>query len=343
MFVNAQELQLTATPRWGVAAEVGQRVTVTSPVRVADAGGSTDTWWGAPGAVCHVAVNPGITVQASKLDEPIVRLVAPDIGLHDSWSQPPGRDRLLESAIGTARGVELVIRSSVPPGSAMGTSASVVVAVLAALDALTGQRSDPAALATRAHEVETVLAGRESGVQDQWAAAMGGVGLLTVGPYPDVQHRHVHAKVDLSGKLLTVVVGGHDSSAVHTGVVQRLRGRRPAVLTDLANQAFSAAAALEDGDLASYGAALTEATRLQAVFDPALVGQAHRAVIDAAKALEGVLGWKVNGSGGAGGSVTFVCEDDVVRTQLRRLLAGHDLAWRCVDLEPAAGVAVHWD
>ena len=83
-----------------------------------------------------------------------------------------------------------------PPGASLGTSASVVVALLGALDELVGGgRRLPDDLARLAHQVETERAGREAGVQDQWAAAMGGVGLLAVGPYPDVRHE----PIDLAG------------------------------------------------------------------------------------------------------------------------------------------------
>ena len=41
-----------------------QAATATAPVRIADVGGWTDTWFGSPGHVCHLAVGPGVTVRA---------------------------------------------------------------------------------------------------------------------------------------------------------------------------------------------------------------------------------------------------------------------------------------
>ncbi|MCU1352304.1 MAG: hypothetical protein JWM05_1513, partial [Acidimicrobiales bacterium] len=39
------------------------RVRATAPVRVADVGGWTDTWFGSPGRVCNLAAGPGVTVE----------------------------------------------------------------------------------------------------------------------------------------------------------------------------------------------------------------------------------------------------------------------------------------
>jgi len=49
-------------------------------------------------------------------------------------------------------------------------------------------------------------------------------------------------------------------------------------------------------------------TEAQAELHPDLVGADARRVIDLARA-GGALGWKVNGAGGDGGSVTILCGD----------------------------------
>ena len=76
----------------------------------------------------------------------------------------PGRHRLLESAVAHASagiprttGVEIAVWSAVPPGSSVGTSAAVVVALLAALEALTPSRGRAGELARAAHAVANSL------------------------------------------------------------------------------------------------------------------------------------------------------------------------------------------
>jgi D-glycero-alpha-D-manno-heptose-7-phosphate kinase len=212
--------------------------------------------------------------------------------------------------------VEVEIRSTVPAAASLGTSAAVLVALLGALRAVLagecGSALDVDAIARQAHDVETTRAGRESGVQDHQVAAHGGVGLLTVDPYPTGRWHRVtvpaEARLQLDRRMITVVFGPHDSSAVHRTVVERISNPGdPAhagaidALRRLALLAPGAAAALAAGDLEAWGRSLTANTETQAELHPDLVGPGHRRAIHLARA-HGALGWKVNGAGGAGGS-----------------------------------------
>lgn len=352
---------------------MSERVVATAPVRVADVGGWTDTWFGSPGRVCHLAVGPGVEVTASLVhrspDGP-VHLVAPDIGVDQfvapggppeapTWATPsPGRHPLLEHAIaaileGAAMpddlGVDVQIASHVPPGASLGTSASVVVAVLGALDALLGGTRFPDELAVLAHQVETDRAGREAGVQDQWAAALGGAGLLAIGPYPEVRHEVIavpaRAAAELDDRLVTVVFGPHDSSLVHAQVINAMTGcggaehdRARTALRRLSSLAGDAAAALADGAVDGWAEVLVASTEAQRDLHPGLVGPAHHAAIDVAR-VHGAVGWKVNGAGGGGGSLTLVAGAGGAG-QLGSALAALDPSWRVLRLRAAGGLAV---
>jgi D-glycero-alpha-D-manno-heptose-7-phosphate kinase len=57
---------------------------------------------------------------------------------------------------------------------------------------------------------------------------------------------------------------------------------------------------------------MTESTEAQGRLHPALVGTEARRVIEIAKA-HGALGWKVNGAGGEGGSLTLLCGESSTR------------------------------
>jgi D-glycero-alpha-D-manno-heptose-7-phosphate kinase len=357
----------------------GASVRATAPVRVADVGGWTDTWFGSPGQVCHLAVGPGVAVDAALVPRAggggraPVRAHLPDVdaeplavgpGGAGGWATPtPGRHPLVEHAVAAVlEGVELpedlavdvVVRSAVPPGASLGTSASVVVAVLGALDALVaGGARSPEDLAALAHRVETERAGRQAGVQDQWAAAFGGAELLAIGPYPEVRRRALDvpapALAELGERLVTVVFGPHDSSAVHHAVIDALLscggvehdGARQA-LRRLSALAVEAAGALEAGEVDRWGRLLVDATDAQAALHPSLVGPRHQAAIDVAHR-QGATGWKVNGAGGEGGSLTVVLGDGPTsgsRQDLVDALERLDRSWRVVDLGPAAGLRV---
>ncbi len=353
---------------------VGRRVVAAAPVRVADVGGWTDTWFGSPGRVCHVAVGPGVEVGAmlvSRSPQGVVRLVAPDIGVDQfvgpgglpdapSWATPTlGRHPLLEHAIAAVMGevvlpdeigVRLQISSRVPAGASLGTSASVLIAVLGALDALVaGGRRSPADLAVLAHHVETERAGREAGVQDQWAAAMGGVGLLAIGPYPEARHEAIGVRertsAELDERLVTVVFGPHDSSLVHAQVINAMVGcggpahdRARGALRRLSSLAGDAAAALADGALDQWGEVLVASTEAQRELHAGLIGPAHQAAIDVARA-HGAVGWKVNGAGGDGGSLTVLAAENGAPA-LRAALSAVDRSWVLPSLGLHAGLVV---
>lgn len=307
-----------------VAAPGPQAVSVHAPVRAFDAGGWSDTWFAGHGAVCNLALSPGACARARVLEHrpgPVdVVLRVPDFQDHYAFSPsaPPGRHPLLEAAVRRAApagcSLELEVSSPVPAGSSLGTSAAVVVALLGALKALGGQELVPSDLAVAAHEVETVDLGRQSGVQDQAASAFGGASLVVISRYPHFQAKPLAVTPTtweaLQEQTVTMYLGrSHDSSALHQEVIRGLesdRDRLERVMGPVREAAHVAAQGLTSGDLEMYGRALADATQAQSGLHPDLVGPVARRVLDIAKDL-GALGWKVNGAGGNGGTVSVLC------------------------------------
>jgi D-glycero-alpha-D-manno-heptose-7-phosphate kinase len=80
-------------------------------------------------------------------------------------------------------------------------------------------------------------------------------------------------------------------------------------LEELRRAAELARDAVDAADFAALGQAMIANTDAQARLHPDLVGAQARTAIDAARA-EGALGWKVNGAGGDGGSLTVLCGAD---------------------------------
>jgi D-glycero-alpha-D-manno-heptose-7-phosphate kinase len=310
-------------------AAVRPDVTARAPVRVCDLGGWTDTWFAGHGVVCSVAVQPGVDVEIGRGDGVApVTLSVPDFGDRygfDPRSALPGRHPLLEAVVAsmpppTELAVAIEVRSGMPPGSGVGTSAAVVVALLGALDALTPGQVAAGDVARAAHRVETVHVGNQSGVQDQLAAAHGGINLIEVDRYPHTRVSAVAVPADaraaLGRRLVHVYLGRpHRSSAVHEHVIAALGEDADAAERDLdplRRAASEGASALEAGDLDAYGAALVANTRAQAALHPALVSADAWRVIALARA-HGAAGWKVNGAGGGGGSVTLLGPSDTGR------------------------------
>jgi D-glycero-alpha-D-manno-heptose-7-phosphate kinase len=90
--------------------------------------------------------------------------------------------------------------------------------------------------------------------------------------------------------------------------------------------------ALFAGDFAALGRAMVESTEAQGRLHPALVGTEARRVIEIARA-HGALGWKVNGAGGEGGSLTLLCDESSPRKRaLVRAIEADSPAFRSVPI-----------
>jgi hypothetical protein len=89
-------------------------------------------------------------------------------------------------------------------------------------------------------------------------------------------------------------------------------------LQPLRDAAIYGKRALLRGDLDAFGQAMMENTHAQMALHPRLIGNRAARLIDMAKA-HGVTGYKVNGAGGAGGSVTLLLRPG--RCERHRLLA----------------------
>lgn len=255
----------------------------------------------------------------------------------------PAEHRLLAAAVEEvgvppALTVDIHIASDVPPGASTGTSAAVAVALIGALDALTPGRMGPAALAAAAHRVEVDRLGLQSGVQDQLASAYGGINHIVIDAYPRARVEPLRMdpalRDQLDRRLVVAFLGrAHHSSAVHDKVIAELadEGPRSPRLEALRRLAVSGRDALAAGDLIGFGRAMVENTDAQAELHPFLVSDDAWRVIDQARAHD-ALGWKVNGAGGAGGSLTVLLQrSSTALDDLRHAVTAAD---PCVEVRP---------
>jgi D-glycero-alpha-D-manno-heptose-7-phosphate kinase len=315
------------------------------PVRICDNGGWTDTWFGGPGRVLNIAVAPGVEVSigATAGPDPVVLTVESS---GEAYSIVAGAARVARHALVEAAidmfppprdpSVEVSVRSGVPAGCGAGTSAAVAVCLLGALAALRGEQLSRRDVAYAAHRLEVEILGVESGIQDQLSAAFGGINFLEVDRYPEARVRTLPAWENL-GPLLTVVFLGraHDSSRVHRQVIENLGAREREVFSRLRDAAVAARDAVIAQDLDAFGQAMTANTDAQRCLHPELVGVDASRVIDVA-AERGSLGWKVNGAGGDGGSVTILNATREAKDALERRVVASNARYRLLPIQISA-------
>jgi D-glycero-alpha-D-manno-heptose-7-phosphate kinase len=209
----------------------------------------------------------------------------------------------------------LVTRADAPPGSGLGSSGAMDVALVAALTAARGESPDIRAIADLACRLEGVEAGIPGGRQDQFAAAYGGFLRLAFRD-PDATVEPITLPADiadaLARRMLLCYTGASRFSGATIGRVMAAYERGdPSVagaLDGIRGVAETMPAALLAGDLARVGTLLSANWRLQQALDPGMctpvMARLERAMVEA-----GVLGGKAAGSG-AGGSMFFLCPDD---------------------------------
>lgn len=347
---------MTASPK------LLRRINSRAPTRVCDNGGWTDTWFAQYGTVFNIAVSPVTEVQLSVFsDDGRSTPIAVSLENYNERyliEQPNGtygKYPLIEAVfdcLPVPRGmaVELSVFSEAPVGCSVGTSASVTVAVVGALDCLTPGRLNPYEVASMAHKVETELLHWQSGIQDQIAASFGGINFIEMDRYPHASvNRMVLPKVielELEERLALIYVGqDHSSSRLHEMVIRELQSAGPtdAKLERLRRTAAKSRDALYASDFVAFGRAMIENTEAQANLHPELVGTSHKEIIDIAKQHH-VLGWKVNGAGGAGGSITLLSDPDrAARRSMLRAIESASPNYRNVPIRLSSFGLCLWD
>lgn len=314
--------------------EVGARVTATAPVRLDFAGGWTDVPPFASregGVVVSAAVSLSVHATASWSDQ--WRLVAGELGADvtlERLSDDPADPRVaLHLAtlrhFNPSQPIRLATESDVPPGSGLGSSGALGVALVEAVSVLEGSRLPPAAAAARAFEIETVGAGVAGGKQDQYSAAHGGFNLMRFSD-PSVSVERLELEPAFCNALAASTVLCYAGASRFSGnTIARVmaaygRGdsRVAGALGTMRDLAWEMREALVAGDLARTAALLSRNWVAQQALDPAMRTE-DMARLEGAMCDAGVLGGKAAGSG-AGGCMFFIAPRPAVAAATARQL-----------------------
>jgi D-glycero-alpha-D-manno-heptose-7-phosphate kinase len=273
---------------WVVGVKMGQDrnglVTVRIPVRLDFAGGWSDVHYFSAregGAVLNAAISPYVEGSAR----------------WEGWQ------------------LHLEYRLSLPPGSHLGTSASVDVAWLALANGLIGREQSPVELAEVAYHLEKLL-GVAGGKQDQYAAALGGFTMLRFRAEDepaDVEQLDVSSQTvrALQERCVLCYAGtSPGAGSLHEQVWERYRGgdeEIAAALREMRDSATLARDALLRGDLEALAGLLTVNRDAARRLHPGTVTPRMDELF-AAGADAGALGAKACGEGG-GGCLLFLCAE----------------------------------
>lgn len=302
------------------ATENGLVVTQT-PLRVSFAGGGTDLpafYEAEGGAVFSTTIDKYVYVTVKRhgpvFDEKI-RLnysVSESVAHIDAIRNDIAREclRLLE----IEPPIYISVVSDLPDSSGLGGSSSFAVGLLNALHTFRGERVTAAQLADEASRIEIEVLGQPIGKQDQYAAAIGGLNLLSFRQAGDVTVEPVTGGVGAVHGLfdrLLMLWTGHQRKSSSVLFEQRSRtGEHGDYLQRMRDQAFELQALmrLADPDFQRFGQALDTGWQMKRQ----LASTVSNAVIDDwyQRGLSaGATGGKLCGAGG-GGFLLFLAEPD---------------------------------
>jgi D-glycero-alpha-D-manno-heptose-7-phosphate kinase len=302
----------------------GKTFAAAAPVRLDLAGGWTDVppFSTREGGIVVTAAVQLFARAEVQLGGRGFRLVSEDLNdrLEVSDSTGLARDGRLDLLKAGLRilpvgGCTLTTRSDVPPGSGLGSSGALDVALVAALSAARGERPDPVEIAERACYLEAAEAGIPGGRQDQFASSHGGFLRLEFrDPEAEVERLKLDAGflADLGRRMVLCYTSASHFSGTTIDRVMRAYERGDSqvatALHGLRDVADMMASALIASDSALVGRLLSANWRHQQALDPRM-RTPEMARLESAVFAAGALGGKAAGSG-AGGCMFFLGPDD---------------------------------
>lgn len=317
-----------------------------APLRLGLAGGGTDV---APyselhgGAVLNVTVDLYASVTLSPRPDAVLRIDSLDSGT--VWEGPGSIDLQPEGEGALAKGVfrhflqrcngsrpcglNVATFADVPPGSGLGTSSAMVVALVEAFARLFQAPMSPYEVAHLAYLIERVDLKLSGGKQDQYASTFGGFNLIEFGPGDGVLVNPLRIPqstlAEFESSLILFFSGvSRDSARIIDQQSARISSGDAASLDAMHHLKLSALQmkeALLRGEIARL-AGILDASYAHKKRTAANIATPHTdAIYDAAKAA-GALGGKVSGAGG-GGFMMFLA-DAMDRPHVLRALQAFD-------------------
>jgi D-glycero-alpha-D-manno-heptose-7-phosphate kinase len=293
-------------------AEGGRVIRAVAPCRVDLGGGTLDIWpLGLlfPGAqTVNVAIDLPVEVtltrRAAGYELHTDRVTEGAPTLDELATRPDAALVALVAAALELPPASIGVRSASPRGGGLGASSAVTVALIAAADRLLGRPvREPAASARLARDLEARLMRLPTGMQDHYAALLGGALAIRFAPGGE-QVGRPRVDLDALGERLLVVYSGqsHFSAATNWQIIRAALEGEAAMgelLGGIATVAADLPDALERGDWERVGELVAAEWRLRRRLAEGVSTPVIEKLLETATAL-GAWGGKACGAGGGG-------------------------------------------
>jgi len=299
---------------------------VRSPVRISFGGGGTDLpsyYERFGGAVVSAAINKHFYTVLQKRGDGKIQIISADLRTVETWQDIArmdirGNSLQIPLAVlkqfGCDVSVNLFLASEIPPGTGLGSSASVCVNLTKMLATYSHIPLSKYELAERAFDVARNVLGLPVGKQDEYASAFGGVNFISF--HQDgtthVEPLNLEAELvrELKSSLLLFFTGASHNSWTILEEQEESAGktgtRTIQYLHEIRKLAEPMKEALLAGELREFGLLLHEGweikKRLSSKISTVRINEMYKSALQ-----NGAVGGKITGAGG-GGFLLLFCE-----------------------------------
>ena len=286
-----------------------------APLRLGLAGGGSDV---SPysdiygGNVLNATINLCAYCTIEPLKEPVVEVRADDAGVSASVplnekTGAPLIDGVITRVGPLSTGFRIHTWNDAPAGSGLGTSSTMVVAILKCFTEWLEWPIDTFTLAHTAYEIERIDLGFAGGKQDQYAAAFGGFNFMSFNTDGTVSVDPVKLPLEtvntLRDSMLLYFTGRSRESAAIISQQQKATrsGKTTAVeaMHRIKQSAFEMRTALLNADFKAFADILGRAWEDKKKMADAITNPIIQTAFDTAMAA-GAISGKVSGAGGGG-------------------------------------------
>ncbi len=312
---------------------------VRSPVRISFAGGGTDLpayYQQFGGAVLSVAINKYFYTILGKRTDGHVQVISSDLRVFENWHDIAATNVAgsgIEIPLAVLKdlacdiSVDLFLASEIPPGTGLGSSASVCVNILKTLTSYLRRPLSKYELAERAFHIARHNLGHHVGKQDEYAAAFGGLNFITFSRDGTTQVEQLDLDAEVMRQLQANLMLFFTGSAHHSWTIleeqeksaSAHKGTTVDALHEVRQLAERMRETLMKSDLGTFGTLLDEAWQAKKRVSNRISSPRIDQLYQAARR-QGASGGKITGAGG-GGFLLLYCEETYQEAVRRAMIA----------------------
>jgi len=312
---------------------------VRSPVRISFGGGGTDLpayYEQFGGAVVSAAINKYFYTVLTPRSDGRIQVISSDLRVFETWpdiAKADLRGSSLEIPLAVLKemnrdiAVDLFLSSEIPPGTGLGSSASVCVNILKIISVHLQRSISKYDLAEHAFDIARNVLGKHVGKQDEYAATFGGLNLISFHPDGTTLVEPIELNPAVANELQRNLMLFFTGSAHHSWSILKEQesaarshiGSTVDALHEVKALGLRIRAALMEGDLRMFGSLLHQGWEAKRRISTK-ISTAHIDHLYSLAREHGALGGKIAGAGG-GGFLLLYCEPEFqsnVREAMRR-------------------------